>query len=315
MDLKIYVKNLSDYLGKEISSDFLVTQKELREGTKDYYIRLRLADNTGSVVGNVWNNAHRLSQLFEEGDVIRIKAMVISYKSQIQLTVNKIRKLEESQYDITNFIETTSKDVNKLSDQLFGFINTIKNEYLKKLLLLIFDDKEFYAEFSKSPAAKSWHHNYVGGLLEHTVSVATICNFVSKMYEVDRDLLVAGALVHDIGKVMEYQIKASIDFSDEGRLIGHLALGDQFVCDKAKLINNFPKTLLVKLRHLILSHHGEYEKASVRLPQTLEAVVLHYADNIDAQTIGVQQLINSGKSVDAAWSEYDKLNNRYYFLK
>ncbi len=315
MDLKIYVNNLSDYLNKEITSDFLVTQKELREGTRDYYIRLRLADSTGSVVGNVWNNAHRIAQLFDEGDVIRIKAVVINYKSQIQLTVNKVRKLEEDQYDISDFIETTSKDINKLSDRLFGFIDSIKNEYLKKLLLSIFDDKEFYKKFSTSPAAKTWHHNYVGGLLEHTVSVATICDFVSKMYQVDRDLLVAGALVHDIGKVQEYHIKTAIDFTDVGRLIGHLSLGDELVCNKAKEINNFPPELLMKLRHLILSHHGEYEKASVRLPQTLEAVVLHFADNIDAQTIGVQQLINSGKSTDAQWSEYDKLNNRYYFIK
>ena len=309
MDLKIYVNNLSDYLNKEISSDFLVTQKELREGARDYYIRLKLSDSTGSVVGNVWNNANRIAQTFEEGDVVRVKAVVISYKSQLQLTVNKIRKLEPEQYDISDFIESTTKDINKLSDKLFEFIESMKNEYLKKLLLSVFDDKEFYNQFIKSPAAKTWHHNYVGGLLEHTVSVATICNFVSGMYNVDRDLLVAGALVHDIGKVREYHIKSSIDFTAIGRLVGHLALGDEFICEKAKAINNFPETLLLKLRHLILSHHGEYEKASVRLPQTLEAVVLHFADNIDAQTVGVQQLINSGKSIDSEWSEYDKLNN------
>lgn len=313
--MKIYVNNLSDYLGREITSDFLVAQKELREGAKDFYIRLRLADNTGSISGNVWNNAKRIAQLFEEGDIIRLKGVVISYKSQIQLTVNKIRKLEPEEYDLKNFIETTSKDINKLSDRLFSFIDSIKDKHLSALLKSIFDDKEFYNKFITSPAAKTWHHNYIGGLLEHTVSVAVICDFVSTMYPVNRDLLISGALLHDIGKVYEYHVKSAIDFTPIGRLIGHLALGDQIVYEKALQINNFSKNTLMKLRHLILSHHGEYEKASVRLPQTIEAVVLHYADNIDAQTVGVKQIIESGKAVESEWSEFDRLNSRYYYVK
>jgi len=312
---KIKVQELKEHLNKEVISDFLVVQKELREGAKDFYIRLRLADKTGSIPGNVWNNAKMIAEKFKEGDVIRIKGVVISYKTQIQITVNKIQRLAEEDFDISNFMETTTKDVNILSEKLFTFIDRITEPNLKQLLLEIFEDKEFFTSFAQAPAAKTWHHNYIGGLLEHTISIATICDFVSNLYPVNKDLLVCGALLHDIGKVKEYNIKNKIDFSVEGRLIGHIPLGDQLICEQAAKINNFPPELLMKLRHLILAHHGEYEKASARLPQTLEAIVLHHADNLDAQTVGVVQIKQAMQSKDADWSEFDRLNQRYYYIK
>lgn len=315
MDEKIYINDLHTFLNKEIISNFIVTQKELREGTKDVFVRMKLADKTGSVSANIWNNARQIGQKFNEGDIIKIKGVVISYKSQIQITVNKVRVLSEEEYDLVEYIETTSKDINKLSDKLFEYIENIQDVYLKELLLSIFEDKEFFTLFANSPAAKTWHHNYLGGLLEHTISVTTICDFVSHLYPLNKDLLITGAILHDIGKVYEYHVKPTIDFSVEGRLVGHIPLGDKVVCEKAAKINNFPKELLMKLRHLILAHHGEYEKASARLPQTLEAIVLHYSDNLDAQTVGVQQLIQAVKNPDADWTEYDRLNNRYFYLK
>ena len=315
MGEKIYINDLHDYLNKEIISNFIVTQKELREGTKDFFVRMKLADKTGSVSANIWNNARQIEQKFNEGDIIKIKGVVISYKSQIQITVNKVRVLSEEEYDLIEYIETTSKDINKLSDKLFEYIENIQDVYLKELLLSIFEDKDFFTLFAKSPAAKNWHHNYLGGLLEHTISVTTICDFVTHLYPLNKDLLITGAILHDIGKVYEYHVKPTIDFSVEGRLVGHIPLGDKIICEKAAKINNFPKELLMKLRHLILAHHGEYEKASARLPQTLEAIVLYYSDNLDAQTVGVQQLIQAVKKPDADWTEYDRLNNRYFYLK
>ncbi len=315
MDEKIYINELHTFLNKEIISNFIVTQKELREGTKDVFVRMKLADKTGSVSANIWNNARQIGQKFNEGDIIKIKGVVISYKSQIQITVNKVRVLSEEEYDLVEYIETTSKDINKLSDKLFEYIENIQDVYLKELLLSIFEDKEFFTLFANSPAAKTWHHNYLGGLLEHTISVTTICDFVTHLYPLNKDLLITGAILHDIGKVYEYHIKPTIDFSVEGRLVGHIPLGDKIICDKAARINNFPKELLMKLRHLILAHHGEYEKASARLPQTLEAIVLYYSDNLDAQTVGVQQLIQAVKKPDADWTEYDRLNNRYFYIK
>lgn len=311
---KVYVNELSNFLNKEVISDFLVTQKELREGARDHYIRLKLTDNTGSITGNIWNNAKSFNDKFKEGDVIRIKGIIISYKAQLQLTINNVRVLQAEEFDMADFIETTSKDVNKLSDRIFQLIDSIQDERVKELLLSIFEDKHFYARFAQAPAAKTWHHNYLGGLIEHTVAVANICDFSSKMYPVERDILIAGALLHDVGKIDEYEASLTIQFSTIGRLVGHLALSDELVCKKAALLNHFPENTLLKIRHLILSHHGEYEKASVRLPQTIEAVVLHFADNLDAQTVGVKQMIEAVQNPDQEWSEYDKLNNRYYYL-
>lgn len=309
---KLMINDLSGYINQEVVSYFLVQQKELREGKRDYYVRLKLADKTGTVNANIWNNAKALSDKFKAGDIIKVKSVVILYKEQLQLTVNNVKKAQSFEYDMNDFIKTGSKDINELSQQLFDFIDSIEDEYLSTLMHNIFDDKEFFTKFTKAPAAKGWHHNYMGGLLEHSVCVAMVCNFSATIYPVNRDLLLCGALLHDIGKVEEYSSTGIIDFTTEGRLIGHICLGDSFVVERAKKIDNFPAKTLMKLRHLILSHHGEYEKASARLPQMIEAIVLHFADNIDAQTVGVKQLIEA-QHVDSDWSEFDNLNHRYYF--
>lgn len=309
---RIEVKELSQFVGKEIQGFYLVAEKELREGKNDFYLRMRLLDKSGSINGNVWNNAQKEAEGFDEGDVVKIKAMVVSYKGQTQLTISKVRLADKSEFDLNDFLAKSQHDSNKLAEQFFGYLDSIKEPHLNQLLKSIFDDKEFFAKFSYAPAAKTWHHNYIHGLLEHTVSVARLCEFLSRFYNVNYDLLMTGALLHDFGKVLEYEQKPSIEFTDLGRLVGHLSLADQIVASKAAQINNFPSELLMLVRHLILAHHGEYEKASVRLPQTIEALVLHMADNLDAQTVGVQQLLEMTPA-DSQWSEFDKLNNRYYY--
>ncbi len=311
---KIYVQDLHHYLNEEIVSYFLVTQKELRDGKRDQFIRMRLTDKTGNIAANIWSNVKQLKDLFKEGDIVKVKGIVISYKEQSQVTVNNIRRAKEDEYDISEFVPKTTKDIKVLSDALFHYIDNVNDEYIKQLLESIFGDKEYFSKFSQAPAAKSWHHNYVGGLLEHTVSVTKICDFASHMYPVQKDILIAGAMLHDSGKVYEYSVKPSIEFTPIGRLVGHICLADEMVCKKAAEINNFPDNILLKIRHLILSHHGEYEKASARLPQMLEAVVLHFADNLDAQTVGVNQLVESALKSDSEWTEFDRINNRYFYI-
>ncbi len=309
---RIEVRELSQFVGKEITGFYLAAEKELREGKGGYYLRIRIQDRSGSCNANVWNNAQKEAEIFEEGDVIKIAAMVTNYKGQTQLSISKIRLADKSEYDLNDFLAKSQKDPKALADEFFAYLESIQDANLKQLLLSIFEDREFFTKFSFAPAAKSWHHNYIHGLLEHTVSVARICDFASRYYNVNRDLLIAGALLHDSGKVYEYQQVPAIEFTTLGRLVGHLTIADQMVCTKAAAINNFPSELLMLVRHLILAHHGEYEKASVRLPQTIEALLLHLADNMDAQTIGVQQLLEITPS-DSEWSEFDKLNNRYYY--
>ncbi len=313
MENHINVSDLQNMTGSEAVSYYMVAEKELREGKNGMFLRLKLQDRSGSLTGYVWKEAASISEQFSEGDVVKVKAMVQNYKGQIQLNISQIRFADQSEYVLDDFLMRSRIEPEVLAERFFSFVDKVANPFLNKLLNSIFQDKDFFTAYLNAPAAKSWHHNYIHGLIEHTVSVASICDFVSTLYAVNYDLLISGALLHDVAKVMEYTAKAPVDFTEIGRLVGHLSLSDQLVCEKSAAIPGFPPQLLLHLRHLILSHHGEYEKASVRLPQTLEAWVLHLCDNLDAQSTGVSQLIDAAPK-DAIWSEFDRINNRYYMI-
>jgi 3'-5' exoribonuclease len=261
----------------------------------------------------VWKDASNMAAQFNAGDVIQLKAQVVNFKGQIQLSITELRFADKSEFDIALFMARSKFEPEFLAERFWSFVDKVENEYLNRLLHQVFDDKEFFAKYILAPAAKGWHHNYMHGLIEHSVAVAALCEFCSTQYPVSYDLLICGALLHDVAKVWEYSGQGAYEFTDNGRLIGHLSMSDELVFTSAKEIPGFPQDLLLNLRHLILSHHGEYEKASVRLPQTLEAIVLHHCDNLDAQSAGVAQLVAAAPP-DAVWSEYDKLNNRYYRL-
>jgi len=233
---RIKIRDLAEHLNNDIVSYFIVQEKELRQGQKDFFLRMKLADKTGAVNANIWNNAPHFSEFFEVGDVVKIKGIVKDYKGQLQITVNNIKTADSSEFDLADFIATTSKDIGELGDTVFQYIDSVTNEYLRELLKSIFDP-EFFPKFAKSPAAKSWHHNYIGGLLEHTVTVAILSDFASKLYPVDRDMLIAGALLHDMGKVYEYSAHHVIEFTNLGRLVGHISIADSIICDKAAKIN------------------------------------------------------------------------------
>lgn len=309
---RISVNDLANCLNQEIDSYFLVVEKELRQGNKDYFLRLKLADSTGFVVANVWKNAQAKSEMFEIGDVIKIKGIVIKYNKNNQITINEIFNMEEKEYDLAELVPSTKKDITGLTDEFFALIDSLENKFLSSLLKGIFENKNFLTLFISSPAAKGWHHNYAGGLLEHTLAVAKICDYVCSLYPIDRDLMITGAILHDSGKVYEYDSAIGIDFSDEGRLIGHFVIADRIITEEAAKLDLFPTELLMKLRHMVLAHHGEFEKGSVRLPQTLEAMVLHLADNMDAQATGVKQIIEASSS-NSKWSDFDKLNQKFYY--
>jgi len=313
MTQHLFINELQDQQGKEVTGFYLVAEKEIREGKNGQFLRLRIQDRSGAVTGYMWKDFQKLSDDFSEGDVVKLRANVQNFKGQIQLNISQLRFADHSEYDPDIYLTRSKIPPEILSERFFSFVDKVENTFLNRLLRDIFEDKEFFSHFLKAPAAKSWHHNYIHGLIEHTVSVASICEFVSTMYPVNLDLLISGALLHDAAKVLEYTSKPPIDFTDLGRLIGHLSLSDQLICEKARAIPGFPEALLMHLRHLVLAHHGEYEKASVRLPQTLEATVLHLCDNMDAQSVGVTQLIEAAPK-DAEWTEFDKLNNRYYKL-
>lgn len=314
---KYFVENLGEHIGEEITDFFAISEKSLRKTRAGKsYLRIICLDKTGQIVGNVWEKANKFSKEFTISDIVKIRANVDLFDNHLQLNIINIRKAKEEEYEISDFSPTTTKDINKLTEQLFGFIDSIQNPHLNELLHLFFDDKEFLKKYVSAPAAKSWHHNRVGGLLHHTITVTQICNSASNFYaDIDRDLLVCGAILHDIGKVNEYNLKPFIDFSDEGKLVGHIVIGDKMVVDKCEQIDNFPKLFLNKIRHLLLSHHGEREKGAVCLPKTREAILLHYADNMDAHLMGVQDLIDRAKEQKRDWTEFNNLTKREYYTK
>ncbi|MCB5270469.1 MAG: HD domain-containing protein [Candidatus Cloacimonetes bacterium] len=307
----ILVNELHQHESKEITEFYLAVEKELREGKGGQYLRLKLQDRSGQVSANVWKDASKTAGEFDAGDVVKIRAQVVNYKGQIQLSITQLRFADKSEYDISAFVARSKFEPEFLAERFWEFVDKVEHEYLNRLLHVIFDDKDFFARFLQAPAAKGWHHNYVHGLIEHTIAVASLCEFTSTRYAVSMDLLLTGAILHDVAKVIEYNSKIAIDFTDEGRLLGHLSMSDQIAVEAAAKIPGFPEDLLLNVRHMILAHHGEYEKASVRLPQTLEALILHHCDNLDAQAAGVSQLLAAAPP-EAVWSEFDRINNRYY---
>jgi len=312
-----FVQDLSSLEGSEITDLFAISEKSVRKSRAGkFFIRVMCLDRTGRVTGFIWDNVPKFQDTFSVGDIVKIKALVTTFENNVQLSISNIRKAEDNEYQLSDFAPTTTKDTNKLIERLFGFIDSVKNEYLSQLLHRFFDDKELLEKFSKSPAAKNWHHNLVGGLLHHSVTVASICDAVSTLYDgIDKDLLITCAILHDIGKTKEYTLAPFIDFTDEGRLIGHIVIGNKMVVDKCEKINNFPMNLLMKIQHMLLSHHGERENGAAVPPKTREALILHYSDNLDAHVTGASELIEKSADENSTWTDYHYLTNREYYTE
>jgi len=297
--------------GEAVRSQFMVYKKQLRDfkNKPGKYLTLTIGDKTGQMEAKVWDKAEELALSFEEEDVVFLEGQVELFNDKLQLKVVNLQKVDK--YEIGDFLPQTSKDV----DKLFNYIKAvnIQNPYLKSLLASFLNDEEFVSLFKKAPAAKSLHHCYLGGLVEHTYEVIKICEVVSELFpEIDRELLFTGAILHDIGKIVELKFTKLIDYTDEGRLIGHVVMGERIISERMATINGFPKELKIRLSHLLLSHHGEYEWGSPKRPKTLEACALHYAENLDAQVNRFILLIEKEK--DKTWADYDRLLQRHIYI-
>jgi 3'-5' exoribonuclease len=294
-----------------VSSQFMVHKKYLRDfkNKPGKYLSLIIADKTGQMEAKVWDRAEELASKFDEEDVVLLEGRVELFNDKLQLKVINLHKVDE--YDISDFLPKTSKDVDKLFDYIKSI--NIQNSYLKSLLDSFLHDQEFISLFKKAPAAKSLHHSYIGGLVEHTYEVIKICEVVCQLFpQIDRELLLTGAILHDIGKIKELKFTKVIDYTDEGRLIGHVVMGERIISERMETIDGFPKELKMRMSHLLLSHHGEYEWGSPKRPKTLEACTLHYAENLDAQVNRFIQLIEKEK--DKTWADYDKLLERHIYI-
>jgi 3'-5' exoribonuclease len=278
---------------QNISTTFLVKLKELRnKKTGGQYAFLVLADRTGEITGQWWDNFEESIDTFDKDDIVFTRAAVNVYRNQMQLSLHRMRKCADNEYDLAHYFPTTKYDVNEMFAELLGIIGSFQNPYLKQLLHNIFANEATVTKFKKAPAAKTMHHPYLGGLLEHTLSLVKLAHKVGSHYPgVDLDLLQTGAVLHDFGKIDELSYERGFGYTNEGQMIGHLTMETIMVHDHIKQVPGFPDELRRHLLHLLLTHHGKLEYGSPKLPSTPEALLLSYLDDLDSKVEAMQRLI------------------------
>lgn len=273
---------------------------------KSYY-SLLLQDKTGTIDAKVWELSNGIDH-FDQMEFIHIDGQVTSFQGALQLNIRRIRKSQEGEYDPADYMPVTKKDIDEMYQQLVGIINTIKEPHLRKLTESFFiADKGFVEKFKKHSAAKSVHHGFIGGLLEHTLSVVRFCEYMAGAYPIiNRDLLITAAMFHDVGKMEELSSFPANDYTDDGQLLGHIFLGAEMIGAKVKEIPGFPPKLSSELRHCILAHHGELEYGSPKKPAIAEAMALNFADNADAKFQTIIELFDSSDE-NLEWLGYNRL--------
>ncbi len=294
--------------GNKFSGIYLCKTKQVlkTKAGKTYY-SLILQDKTGIIDGKVWELNNGIEE-FEAMDFIMADGMVTSFQGARQVNINRIRKAQEGEYNPADYIPASKYGIEEMYNELKEIIKTIKDPYLRKLAEMCFiGDTEFANKFKSHSAAKSIHHGFIGGLLQHTLAVARMCSFMADNYNIlDRDLLITAAIFHDIGKVYELSYFPSNDYTDEGQLLGHIFIGAEFIGNKIKEIPGFPKVLATELRHCILAHHGELEYGSPKKPAMAEAMALAFADNADARLETMTEIYEKA-SPSTEWLGYNRI--------
>lgn len=298
-----FIIDLKD--GSAVTSFFLVRVKEVRTSAKSNrsWLHLDLADRSGNIAAKMWDNFADLVELFDRDDIVKIRGRAKLYNDQIELTIDQIQPASESEYDLADFLPHTKEDVEKLYARVREAAGSVKNPWIRKLLASVVDDPAIEPKLKRAPAAMTMHHAFLGGLLEHVVSLLGLMEGVAQHYpELDRDLLVAGIILHDIGKTEELAYNRAIGYTTEGELLGHIALGQAIVRRKIDAIAGFPRPLAVAIEHLILSHHGSLEFGSPKLPQFREAIALNFLDDMDSKMAAMRATL-ANCSGPGDWSE------------
>ena len=302
-----YIDSLKD--GMHVKEVYLCKTKTIAlTKTGKEYGNIILQDKTGTIDAKVWDPNNAGIAEFDAMDYIEVYGDVISFQSALQVNVKRIRVCREGEYDPADNLPVSSKSIDGMYKELLGLIGRTENGFLKKLLESFFvEDEEFIRAFRMSSAAKTIHHGFVGGLLEHTLSVAKLCEYFCRTYPIlKRDLLIAAALCHDIGKTKELSRFPENDYTDDGQLLGHIIMGAEMVGEKARQIPGFPPVLAAELKHCILAHHGEYEFGSPKKPALAEALALNFADNTDAKLQTITELF-AGNYGNSGWLGFNRL--------
>ena len=312
--MKTYINEIKD--NDQVDSLFLVKEKSSGiTKTGNAYLKLKLVDHSGEMEGRIWTSVETFADSFEKDDFVHIMGKAVSFQEHLQLNITQIERIGEEEILCSDFFPTAEKDIDEMFHSLIEISQQIKNPHLSQLLQLFWEDESFIKRFKMAPASKWLHHNYLGGLLEHTSSlVQLVLKNVSHYSGLNLDLLLTASILHDLGKVDELSYHRSFDYSDEGRLLGHIILGLERVEDKIRQLPDFPKDLSTLLKHLLLSHHGQYIWGSPKRPMTLEAVMLHYLDDMDAKMNGIQQFIKKQVPDGSRWSPYHRIFEQYFYV-
>jgi 3'-5' exoribonuclease len=301
--------------GDYVDETYLVVSKQISIAKNGgMYLSVKLADKTGEVDGKMWDNAEEVASRFEKEDFVRIKGVAANYQGMMQVKMKALEKVDDAKVDLANFLEASPRNIDEMARELSAFATAIGNAHLRQLMNGFLADKAFMAAFRKVPAAKALHHNYIGGLLEHVVELIALVRDVARHFPgIDMDLLTVGAFLHDIGKVRELSVRKSIEYTTEGRLLGHISLGYEMVAEKIKAIPGFPDELTMLLKHIMLSHHGEYEFGSPKRPKIQEAIIINYLDDLAAKISNFRATLKR-ENVDAGeWTYYSKMHDRYLY--
>jgi 3'-5' exoribonuclease len=313
-----YVEQFAD--GDAIDDVFLVAEKQLRANRNgNLYLQVELRDRTGSMSARLWNAGEHLFRSFDVGDFLLAKGKVQLFQGALQIILSHVERVESEKIDIGDFLPHTDKDVADLQRRLRAMLMKLSNPHLRALAECFLMDDEFMRDFCHAPAGVRNHHAYVGGLLEHVVTLLDAADRLAPLYpELDRDLLLMGVFLHDAGKVRELSFNRAFAYTDEGQLIGHLVIGVEMLNEKVARVPDltsepFPKELLLRLKHMIVSHHGTYEFGSPKLPMTPEAIALHQLDNFDAKVHSFTRDIRDDRNQTSSWTPFNASLQRRLF--
>ena len=300
--------------GDLVDDIFMLSEKHLfQKKDGNNYLNVVLTDKTGSIKGVVWDNVNQIIAGVTSGDFVHVKGNISEYRGVAQLVVKDMVKCPDDSVELADFIPATTRNIDNMFERLLQMTESVETGYLKALLNAFWNDDEFVKKYKTAPAAKKMHHAYLGGLLEHSLSMALLADGIASHYSgIDRDLLVVGSILHDIGKIREFEYKSRIDYSDEGRLLNHIVIGVEMIDEKIKTINAFPDEQALLIKHMIVSHHGVREFGSPEPPKTIEAVLLNYIDEIDAKVSGIRDFMAS-EDPNETWTSYHRLLGRFFY--
>ena len=303
-----YIEELKE--GTRVSDIYLCKMRtSLVTKNGKQYDSLILQDKTGTIDGKIWDPNSMGIEECDALDYIEVGGEVISFNGMLQLNIKRVRKVSEGEYDERDYLPVSDRNIDEMYDELKGIINSLSNPYLKQLVTnMLVLNKELSQLYRSSSAAKSVHHGFIGGLLEHSLSVTKVCDFFATNYPLlNRDLLLSAAMLHDIGKTKELSLFPTNDYTDEGNLLGHIVMGMEMVAIEINKIEGFPVALGNELKHCILAHHGELEYGSPKKPALMEAVALSFADNVDAKMETFKEIINAPKEDNSNWMGFNRL--------